>query len=216
MTKELSNKDRKRLLYLWQKNHDEEALTLLISSNMGLVVYLANKYSKSKTIPFDDLVSTGKEGLLKALNKYDLKREERAISFSSYLTVSIENQIRMEIRKQNKHKKTISLEKPVYIDEKGNNILIKDMIGTNKDQLFNDVADKFKTIVINEVLNVLNDREKQIILLRYGLNDIECKTQKEIANLFNCSQAGICRQEQRALTKMRRPRHAKKIKDFIN
>jgi len=154
--------------------------------------------------------------LLRALNKYDLKKEKRIASFNSYLTISIENQIRMELRKQNNHNKTISLEQPIFYDKEGHEWLFEDVIGTDKDQLFNEVVNKLKKNIVKEALSVLNDREQQIILLKYGFNTDDCKTQKEIAKIFNCSQSGICRQEQRAMIKMRRPKTANKLKDLIN
>lgn len=210
--KKLSNEETKKLLELWQHEYNPQAMETLVLKNMGLVEYFANRYISSGVL-HDDLRSAGVEGLIKALNKFDLTRNIKM--FSSYIAKSIDNEIKMELRKHKKHSKVSSLNQPVMQNEEVNGITIEDNLGTDKDQLFNDVISSLKKEVVRELLENLNDKEQQIIIFRYGLDETSTKTQKELANLFECSQVNIFRQEQKALIKMRHHTNTRKIKDFI-
>lgn len=142
---------------------------------------------------FEELQSVGNEGLLNAINKFDYN--ERAIEgFSSYISISIENQLKIELRKYNNHIHVLSFDQP---------------IGQNKD------GDEMKIDIVREALQCLTSREQQIILLIYSLDEIHKKTQDEVAEIFGCSKTTIVKQEQKALVKMRHPRNTRKLKDFI-
>ena len=203
----------KTLLIAWREKEDEEALNLLATYNMGLVNYFAKKYL-GKGLTFDELFSAGSEGLARAINKFNYK--ERTIQgFTSYITTSIENQIRDELRKYRKHSHVISFEETIGLSKDGDDLKIEDLIGTDADELIEQVISEIKNEILREALQSLTSREKQIILLRYGLDEINRKTQLEVAEIFGAHQTVIARQEQRALVKMRHPRNTMKLKDFI-
>ena len=193
MSRILTKDETKDCLRSWREFADEEALELLTICNGGLVGVIAKKYQGSG-LTFEELKSAGNEGLIRAINKFNYK--ERAIEgFSSYISIAIENQIRMELRKYNKHRHVLSFDQP---------------IGQNKD------GDEMKIDIVREALKCLTSREQQIILLRYGLDEAHKKTQDEVAEIFGCSKTTIVKQEQKALIKMRHPRNTRKLKDFID
>lgn len=212
-TRRLTLEETSKLLNSYRETQDKEALELLVLSNMGLVGYFSMRYL-NRGVDYDDLKSAGIEGLIRAINKFDIEKSIKA--FSTYISVAIDNQIKMEVRKQRKHNGVMSLDAPISSNTDGDEITIKDIIGTDEEQLFNDVILKLKVDILKEVLQSLTYREQQIILLRYGLGNDCKKTQGEIAEIFNVSQVTIFRQEQRALVKMRHPRNTRKLKDFIN
>lgn len=206
--------DTKKCLYLWQAFGDQEAATLLIESNMGLVKLIANKY-KSSGLQYDELVSAGREGLFNAIRKFDY--EERPMEgFSSYIGISIENAIRQELRKYNKHSHVLSFDQPLGHNKDGDELRIEDIVGTDEDELMDNVINEIKNEVLRSALQCLTTREKRIIFLRYGLDEAHQKTQEEIAAMFNCSRTLISKQESKALTKMRHPKNTRKIKDFLD
>lgn len=213
MARRLSLDETKKCLISWKEFGDKKALETLIICNGGLVGFFAKKYL-GKGLTFEELQSAGNEGLLNAINKFDYN--ERAIEgFSSYISVAIENQMKMELRKYNKHSHVLSFEQPIGQNKDGDEMKIEDLVGTDAEQLIEDVISEMKIDIVREALQCLTSREQQIILLRYGLDEVHQKTQEDLAEIFGCSQATIARQEQRALVKMRHPRNTRKLKDFI-
>lgn len=214
MTRRLTLDETKNCLKAWRELGDKEALEVLTICNGGLVVFFAKKYL-GKGLTFEELQSAGNEGLLKAINKFDYN--ERSIEgFSSYISAAIENQIRIDLRKYNKHSHVLSFDQPIGQNKDGDEIKVEDIIGTDAEQLIEDVISEMKINIVREALKCLTSREQQIILLRFGLDDVHKKTQDEVAEIFGCSKATIAKQEQRALIKMRHPRNTKKLKDFID
>lgn len=214
MAKRLTLDETKNCLRLWREYSDKEALELLTTCNDGLVRFIVKKYLGGR-LTFDDLYSAGTLGLINGINKFDYK--ERAMEiFSTYISVSIENQIKMEFRKYYKHSHVLSLDQPIGYDNDGEEMRLEDILGTDSSQLIDDVISSMKIDIVREALQCLTSREKQIILLRYGLDDAHCKTQSEVALIFGCSRPHITKQEQKALIKMRHPRNTKKLKDFID
>lgn len=212
MTRRLSLDETKNCLRAWRELADEEALEVLTICNGGLVGFFAKKYL-GKGLTFEELQSAGNEGLINAINKFDYN--ERAIEgFSSYISVAIENQIRIELKKYNKHSHVLSFDQPIGQNKDGDELKIEDLIGTDAEQLIEDVISEMKIDIVREALQCLTSRERQIILLRYGLDDTHKKTQDEIAEIFGCSKSLIAKQEKKALIKMRHPRNTKKIKRF--
>jgi len=213
MTRRLSLDETKNCLRAWRELADEEALEVLTICNGGLVGFFAKKYL-GKGLTFEELQSAGNEGLINAINKFDYN--ERAIEgFSSYISVAIENQIRIELKKYNKHSHVLSFDQPIGQNKDGDELKIEDLVGTDAEQLIEDVISEMKIDIVREALQCLTSRERQIILLRYGLDDTHKKTQDEIAEIFGCSKSLIAKQEKKALIKMRHPRNTKKLKDFI-
>lgn len=213
MARRLSLDETKNCLRAWREFADEKALEVLTICNSGLVGFFAKKYL-GKGLTFEELQSAGNEGLLKAINKFDYN--ERAIEgFSSYISIAIENQMKMELRKYNKHSHVLSFDQPIGQNKDGDEMKIEDLAGTDAEQLIEDVISEMKIDIVREALQCLTSREQQIILLRYGLDEVHKKTQDEVAEIFGCSQATIAKQEQKALVKMRHPRNTRKLKDFI-
>lgn len=213
MIRKLSLEETKKCLRAWREFSDKEALEVLMVCNGGLVVFFVKKYL-GKGLTFDELKSAGDEGLLRAINKFDYKEREIE-KFSSYISVAIENQIRIELKKYNKHSHVLSFDQPIGQNKDGDEMTIEELIGTDANQLIEDVISEMKIDIVREALQCLTSRERQIILLRYGLDDTHKKTQDEIAEIFGCSKSLIAKQEKKALIKMRHPRNTKKLKDFI-
>ena len=214
MSRKLTADETRNCLRLWRKYADEEALELLIICNNGLVKHIAKKYL-GNGLTFDELEAAGIDGLFNAINKFDY--EERAIEgFSSYISIAIENQMKNELRKYRKHSHVLSLDQPIGQNKDGDEMKIEDIVGTDAEQLLEDVISEMKIEIVREALQCLTSREQQIIFLRYGLDDVHKKTQNEVAEIFGCSKATIAKQEQKALVKMRHPRNTRKLKDFID
>lgn len=213
MARRLSLEETKNCLRAWRELGDKEALEVLTICNGGLVGFFVKKYL-GKGLTFDELKSAGYEGLINAINKFNYT--ENAIEgFSSYISTAIENQMKNELRKYNKHSHVLSFEQPIGQNKDGDEMKIEDLIGTDAEQLIEDVIAEMKIDIVREALQCLNSREQQIILLRYGLDETHKKTQEEIAEIFGCSKNTIAKQEQKALIKMRHPRNTRKLKDFI-
>lgn len=205
--------ETKNYLVAWREHNDKSALESLIISNTGLIIFFVRKYL-GKGLSFEELKSAANLGLLNAINKFNYK--ERAIEgFSTYISISIENAIKTDLIKYNKHKDVISFDQPISHSKDGDELKIEDILGTYSEQLIEDIISEMKIDIVKEALSCLTSRERQIILLRYGLDETHKKTQEEVAKLFGCSKSTILKQEQRAILKMRHPRNTKKLKDFI-
>ena len=214
MTRRLTLDETKKSLIAWRELGDKKALEVLTIFNGGLVGFYAKKYL-GKGLTFEELKSAGNEGLIKAINKFDYN--ERAIEeFSPYIAVAIENTIKKELTKYNKHSNVLSFDQPIGQNKDGDEMKIEDIIGTDAEKLIEDVISEMKIDIVRDALKCLTSREKQIILLRYGLDEAHKKTLDELAEIFGCSRATIANQEQKALIKMRHPRNTRKLKDFID
>lgn len=214
MARRLSLEETKKCLIAWRELADREALDILTICNLGLVVCFAKKYS-GKGLTFEELKSAGYVGLFNAINKFDYMG--RPIEgFSTYVSVSIENQMKMDLRVNNKHSQVLSFDQPIGQNKDGDELKIEDILGTDAEQLIEDVISQMKIDIVREALKSLTSREQQIILLRYGLDEAHKKTQDEVAEIFGCSKATIANQEQKALLKMRHPRNTRKLKDFLD
>lgn len=214
MARLLTLEETEKYLKLYREFADEDALTLLVTCNSGLVRFFAKRYL-GKGLTYDELVSAGNEGLIKAINKFDY--EERDIQgFSTYISVAIENAMKYELRKYHKHSHVLSFEQPLGQNKDGDELTIEDIVGTDAEELMEDVISEMKIDIVREALKSLTSREQQIIFLRYGLDDVHRKTREEVAQMLGCSQTSIANQEQKALIKMRHPRNTRKLKDFID
>ena len=214
MPRRLTLEETRNCLIAWRELQNDDALTLLTTCNRGLVFYFAQKYIGSG-LTFDELVSAGDEGLVRAINKFNYMEYGVEI-FSSYISTVIENSMRKEIRNYNKHSHVLSFNQPLGQNKDGDELTIEDIIGTDADELIDNVIDEMKIDTVREALQCLTSREKQIILLRYGLDEEHKKTQEEVAKILGCSIPTIVRQEQKALIKMRHPKNTRKIKDFLD
>ena len=192
------------LAYLkaWRENEDRDAYTQLTIKNMGLVVYYVQKYIDCG-LSFDELKSAGTEGLLNAINQFDYHQYNIDI-FPSYMAVSIKRLILKELRKYHKHSHVLSISEPLGNNSKSNDpITIEDIVGSDDEELLDNLIHKMQIKFVKEVLECLSPRERKIILLKYGLDGHVPKSYEAIAKIFNCSPSRIEADERHALNKMR-------------
>ena len=191
------------ILYLtsFKENKSEEAKEVLIERNMRLVAHIAKKYN-SYNEEQDDLISIGTIGLIKAIETYNVNKGTR---LATYASKCIENEILMSIRSNKKNKVQVSLQDPIGTDKEGNEISLIDILGTDIDNILDQVELKVQISKLYEQIDkILTDREKEIILLRYGLTTNGYKTQREIAEKLAISRSYVSRIEKRALKKLRK------------
>lgn len=213
MSKLLTLEQTKECLISAREQNDKDSLNLLVLCNQGLVRFHATRYITSG-VPMEDLISAGNEGLVRAINKFNYK-ENDIEKFSTYISTVIKNEIIKEIKYNIKHKQVLSFEDSIQTKKEGYDKKIKDIIGTDENELVNKVIEKEKLQIIKEVLSCLTRKERKIIILRFGLDQKDKKTQKEVAEIINCETSYVSFKENIALVKMRHPRITRKIKDFI-
>ena len=177
------------------KKGDEKAKNVLIEHNLRLVVFLAKKYENTG-YEIEDLVSIGTIGLIKGINTYKLSKN---IKLATYASRCISNEILMFLRKNKKRKKEISLEDSLNYDSEGNELHLEDVLGTDNDLVSEEYERQVERNFISKEINKLNQREKQIMVLRYGLNNTESYTQKEVAEILGISQSYISRIEKKVI-----------------
>lgn len=188
-------------LYLQRfKQGDIEARNKLVEHNLRLVAHIIKKYYSS-TNDQDDLVSIGTIGLIKAINTFD---DDKGIRLSSYAARCIENEVLMYFRSTKKTSRDISMNEPIDIDKEGNSLTIIDIMST-QDTIVDDLDIKIRSGQLRKYMDeVLNEREKRIIMLRYGLDDNEELTQREVAKALGISRSYISRIEKKALQKLKK------------
>ena len=178
---------------------DKEARNKLIEHNLRLVAHIVKKYdNKNET---DDLISIGTIGLIKGIDSYSYKHGAR---LTTYCARCIENEILMNYRNNKKNNKNVSINEAIGFDKDGNEITLLDILKTPDPDFAMDIHTKNNIKLLKEYFNVLNKREKDIIIKRYGLNNQDEVTQKEIAKELGISRSYVSRIEKRALTKMLR------------
>ena len=179
---------------------EDGARQTLVEHNLRLVVYIARRF-ESTGIHLEDLISIGTIGLIKAVNTYRL---DKKIRLATYASRCIENEILMYIRKTANQKTEVSLDEPINMDCDGNELLLSDILGTDEDVIMRPLEDDVDLCVLRQVLAELPDREREIILMRFGLEGRKEKTQKEVAVLLGISQSYISRLEKRIMLRLRR------------
>lgn len=179
---------------------DEEARNKLIEHNLRLVAHIVKKYDNKKD-DVDDLISIGTIGLIKGIDSYSYKHGTR---LTTYCARCIENEILMYYRNNKKNSKNISLNESVGFDKEGNEITFLDILKTPKPDFAMDIHNKNNVELLKKYFNILTEQEKEIIIKRYGLNNNDEVTQKEIAKDLKISRSYVSRIEKRALTKMLR------------
>lgn len=177
---------------------DKDARGKLIEHNLRLVAHIVKKYDHKKE-EVDDLISIGTIGLIKGVDSFSYKHGTR---LTTYAAKCIENEILMYYRGDKKNNKNISINEGIGYDKDGNEITFLDILKTPKPDFALDIHKKDSIKLLKKYFNVLNDREKQIIIKRYGLNNTEEITQKEIAIELGISRSYVSRIEKRALTKI--------------
>lgn len=195
----LSKEEEERLLELCNLG-DKEARGKLIEHNLRLVAHIVKKYDH-RMEDVDDLISIGTIGLIKGVDSYSLKHKTR---LTTYCARCIENEILMHFRSDKKNNKNISIDESVGFDKEGNVITFLDILKTPNPDFALDLHLQDNLKLLKKYFSVLTDRERDIIIKRYGLDGNDEITQKEIAKEFGISRSYVSRIEKRALTKILR------------
>lgn len=193
------SKEEELTLLIKAKKGDEDAKNKLIEHNLRLVVFLAKKYENTG-YELEDLVSIGSIGLIKGIETYKI---DKNIKLATYASRCISNEILMFLRKNKRRKKEISLEDSLNYDSEGNELRLEDILGTDVDLVSEEYEKGVEKNFIAEEINKLNPREKQIMVLRYGLNNTESYTQKEVAEMLGISQSYISRIEKKVIKNLK-------------
>ena len=178
---------------------DEYARSKLIEHNIRLVVFLAKKYENTG-VDLEDLVSIGSIGLIKGVNTYKL---DKNIKLATYASRCIDNEILMFLRKNKRKKKEISLEDSLSYDSDGNELHLEDVLGTDSDIVTKGIEKENEKKLLNQEIDKLNKRDKQIMTLRYGLYNHKELTQKEVADILGISQSYISRIEKKVIRRLK-------------
>ena len=178
----------------------EEAKQLLIEHNLRLVVYIARRFENTG-VNIEDLISIGTIGLIKAIGTY---RRDKNIKLATYASRCIENEILMHIRKISCQKAEVSLDEPINMDYDGNELLLSDILGTEEDMILRPLEDDVDLCVLRQALFELPQREREIVLMRYGLYGYKELTQKEVAQKMGISQSYISRLEKRIMLRLKK------------
>lgn len=179
---------------------DEEVRNTLIERNLRLVVYIARKFENTG-VGVEDLISVGTIGLIKAVNTFN---PEKKIKLATYASRCIENEILMYLRRNTKVKAEVSFYEPLNIDWDGNELLLSDILGTENDTVYNLIEDEVDKQLLFLALKNLNEREKEIVKLRFGLSGNMEKTQKEVADMLGISQSYISRLEKKIINRLKK------------
>ena len=194
----LSSKEEETYVNMLGGVNNDFARGKLIEHNLRLVLYISKRFESNK-VELEDLVSVGVIGLVKAVDSF---KADKNIKIATYASRCIENEILMHLRKVNRTQNDFSLDEPLTVDEEGSELVISDIIPASEDTYgIVDLEDE-KQYLLN-TLTTLDEREKQIMILRYGLNGRDELTQKEVADLMQISQSYISRLEKRILKKLK-------------
>lgn len=195
----LSTKEEEEYILLKEQG-DKVARNKLIEHNLRLVAHIVKKFD-SHPNDTDDLISIGTIGLIKGVDSFS---SSKGVKITTYCARCIENEILMYFRSNNKYSRDVSINEAVGFDKDGNEIAIQDVLKSPKPDFVEDINMKNHIILLKKYMNILLPREKEILIERYGLNNQEEKTQKEIAKRLHISRSYVSRIEKRALTKILR------------
>lgn len=194
----LSKEDELKYL-IALKSGDESARDVLIEHNLRLVVFIAKKY-ESTGYDIEDLVSIGSIGLIKGINTYKI---DKNIKLATYASRCIANEILMYVRKNKNSKGEVSFEDALNYDQEGNELHLEDILGTDDNVVPDEIIKKFDSLELCEEINKLDKRDKQIMIMRYGLFNTTEFTQKEVADMLGISQSYISRIEKKVIKKLK-------------
>jgi len=180
-------------------NGDKEAKEILVKHNLRLVAHIAKKYANYGDN--DELISIGSIGLMKAIESF---KSDKGTSLATYASRCIENEILMTMRTSKKHRSNVSLNEPIGVDKDGNELVIMDMLESDQN-VIEDVENSIMMEKLSQITkSALDEREYQIIKLRYGLENTGALTQREVAKKFNISRSYVSRIEKKALEKIKK------------
>jgi RNA polymerase sporulation-specific sigma factor len=182
------------------ENGDEAAKRTLIEHNLRLVVYIARRFENTG-VGLEDLISIGTIGLIKAINTFI---SEKKIKLATYASRCVENEILMYLRKISALKTEVSLDEPLNTDWDGNELLLSDVLGTDGDEVSRPLEDDADKKLLMNAVDGLEERERTIIVMRFGLGGSTEYTQKEVADIMGISQSYISRLEKRIIVRLRR------------
>ena len=178
---------------------DQKAKDILIEHNLRLVVFLAKKYENTG-VDLEDLVSIGTIGLIKGINTF---HRGKNIKLATYASRCIDNEILMYLRKNKKTKTEVSIDASLSYDSEGNELNLEDVLGTEDDIVTKSIEDEDDKKIMIEEIKRLNKRDRDILILRYGLFGVEEKTQKEVADMLGISQSYISRIEKKVIKRLK-------------
>ncbi len=195
----LTSKEEEELL---NKIDDENSNSrkILVEHNLRLVVYIAKKFENTG-VDLEDLISIGTIGLMKAINTFN---NSKKIKLATYASRCIENEILMFLRRSNKIKGEVSIDEPLNQDGDGNELLLSDLLGTDEDIVYKNLEDEVDRRLLKSALSKLDEKEKNIMNLRFGMEGQKERTQKEVADMLGISQSYISRLEKKIMIKMRK------------
>ncbi len=179
---------------------DKEIKSKLIERNLRLVVYIARRFENTG-VEVEDLISVGTIGLIKAVNSFDVSKK---IKLATYASRCIENEILMYLRRIVRLKSEISLDEPLNIDMEGNELLLSDILGTESDLVYKNIETSVENDLLWQAIRKLNNREQEIMQMRFGLGGRTEKTQKEVADMLGISQSYISRLEKKIIFRLRK------------
>ncbi|MCI6957382.1 MAG: RNA polymerase sporulation sigma factor SigE [Candidatus Faecousia sp.] len=192
--------EQERLALEAMEHGDEAARQTLVEHNLRLVVYIARRFENTGT-HLEDLISIGTIGLIKAIGTY---RMDKNIKLATYASRCIENEILMHIRKISNQKTEVSLDEPINMDCDGNELLLSDILGTDEDMIMKPLEEDVDLCVLRQILRELPEREREIVLMRFGLEGRKELTQKEVAQKMGISQSYISRLEKKIMLRLRK------------
>lgn len=195
----LSSKEENECI-IKMKNGDENARNKLILHNLRLVAHIVKKFETNSN-EIDDLIGIGTVGLIKGIDTYST---DKKVKLTTYAAKCAENEILMYFRSNKKNSKNVSIYEGISYDKEGNEITIMDVLKTKDPDYLEDIYIKDNIELLKEYLKILTPRERKILDYRYGLNNKEEKTQKEIAKIMGISRSYVSRIEKRAITKILR------------
>ena len=193
------SKEVEQKIMLELSQGDDTNRELLITHNLRLVVYIAKKF-ESKTTSTEDLVSIGTIGLMKAVKTFN---PEKNIKLATYASRCIENEILMHLRKVNNMKAEMSFDEPLSVDWDGNELTLRDVLGTEPDDVFEPIEYTDEKRLLLKTVNALPEKERNLMIMRFGLNGTESHTQKQLADRLGISQSYISRLEKKILDKIK-------------
>lgn len=201
--KPLTEEEERYYIDIYENGDDdakEEAKKILIERNLRLVAHVAKKYT-SQFHTMDDFISIGTIGLIKAINTYN---SGKATRLATYAARCIENEILMTIRASKKYTAEVSINVPIGTDKEGNEISLNDILGTEPDAIIDDLDTKIKIgVMLDSIGKVLTEREKYVLIYRYGLFGVLPHTQREVAAMLGISRSYVSRIEKKALASLK-------------
>ena len=194
------SKEQEAAVFLRLEEGDPQAKDTLITHNLRLVVYIARKF-ESTGVGIEDLISIGTIGLIKAVNTFCPTRN---IKLATYASRCIENEILMHLRKIQNQKTEVSIDEPLNVDWDGNELLLSDILGTDGDTVNRELEQEVERSALRALVRGLGQRDQLIMRLRFGLDDGEERTQKEVADIIGISQSYISRLEKKIIRQLRK------------